>query len=450
MASRMRALEAKVAAYRSAYAGATGSSELPPDVLAAHLEAFQGETMDWGEEEEEEEEGGAGAAAPEGGMGASLRSLPPIRVNGEPTSGGSHSHSPVENESSEKASTDEGDVPQEVLGIVARAGATRPPKRARSVSPSAEGAGPGPSKTRGWTWRTNRDGGAGKAERRPAVASTPVVASLAAAVARAKAACLDTTRKGNAVLSEAMAAGSSSGSFAGSGSGSGSGSNDSGRPSGTSLPASEISKAAFVIMDAKATGRPIVWASPGFFVLSGYEAQNVLGRGTSLQDLIAGPGTDSDPLRALGTAMDAGRELSAVLLSYRASGPAYWAYISMCALRNEAGELIAYVGCSAPCQSASTREGWQSTDRTATGSGDSHSRDSADEWSGNSSAPVSSVSDALSTARNVTAGKGPLVMAPVTVPEGGLMLTAQQLLAMQEEAATGPSAVARAVMRVFA
>jgi PAS domain S-box-containing protein len=96
-----------------------------------------------------------------------------------------------------------------------------------------------------------------------------------------------------------------------------------------------------VIADARQPDHPIVYAGPGFLRLTGYAAEEVLGRNCRF---LQGRDTDPDVVRVLHHAIHAGEPCSVELLNYRKDGSAYWVGLSIDPVRDDAGHLAYLVG----------------------------------------------------------------------------------------------------------
>jgi diguanylate cyclase (GGDEF)-like protein/PAS domain S-box-containing protein len=96
-----------------------------------------------------------------------------------------------------------------------------------------------------------------------------------------------------------------------------------------------------VVVDVTQPGSPITYASPGFELLTGYSASEVLGRNCKL---LQGPDTDPRSIAVLGDAVAEGREGYATLLNYRADGTPFWNEVSVAPQRDREGNVIRYLG----------------------------------------------------------------------------------------------------------
>src|SRR3954467_3870593 len=99
--------------------------------------------------------------------------------------------------------------------------------------------------------------------------------------------------------------------------------------------------AAIVVVDARAEGQPISWVSPGFELLTGYGAAEVVGRNARL---LQGPDTDPRAVSVLTHAIAEGRDAYVTLLNYRADGTPFWNEVAIAPQRDASGPLVQYLG----------------------------------------------------------------------------------------------------------
>jgi len=94
------------------------------------------------------------------------------------------------------------------------------------------------------------------------------------------------------------------------------------------------------ISDASVPGMPIVFASEGFFKMTGYEPSEILGH--SLEKLY---GADSDPLTVamIREAMETHQAVSTCVLNYRKDGRSFWNHLSLQPVSDSSGSLRYYV-----------------------------------------------------------------------------------------------------------
>ncbi|MDX6725820.1 MAG: hypothetical protein QOK49_625 [Baekduia sp.] len=96
-----------------------------------------------------------------------------------------------------------------------------------------------------------------------------------------------------------------------------------------------------VVTDTTQPGQPITYVSPGFELLTGYNAHEVLGRNCKL---LQGPDTDPRSSAILGQAVAAGREAYVTLLNYRADGTPFWNEVSIAPRLDADGAVAQYFG----------------------------------------------------------------------------------------------------------
>ncbi|WP_184381969.1 PAS domain-containing sensor histidine kinase [Roseococcus suduntuyensis] len=88
--------------------------------------------------------------------------------------------------------------------------------------------------------------------------------------------------------------------------------------------------------DLDTPGPTIVYVNPAFTELTGYPAEEVLGRSPRL---LQGPGTDHDVLRRVTEDLHAGRVASATVLNYTRDGAPYWVEMRIVPLRDRRGAI---------------------------------------------------------------------------------------------------------------
>jgi PAS domain-containing protein len=97
----------------------------------------------------------------------------------------------------------------------------------------------------------------------------------------------------------------------------------------------------FVVSDPSLPDNPIVFASHGFLVLTGYPIGSVLGRNCRF---LQGPKTDLRTVAKLGEAVKRGVDFTTVVLNYRADGTSFWNQLFIAALRDGNGCVVNYLG----------------------------------------------------------------------------------------------------------
>ncbi len=98
---------------------------------------------------------------------------------------------------------------------------------------------------------------------------------------------------------------------------------------------------AFTISDPRRPDCPLVWVNPSFARVTGYSAEESVGRNCRF---LQGPATDPDSVRAIREALDEGRTVTQTLLNYRKDGTAFWNQVSISPVVDGDGELASFVG----------------------------------------------------------------------------------------------------------
>ncbi|MDQ4002172.1 MAG: PAS domain S-box protein [Actinomycetota bacterium] len=96
-----------------------------------------------------------------------------------------------------------------------------------------------------------------------------------------------------------------------------------------------------VITDPGQPDNPITYVSPAFERISGYSAQEVLGRNCRF---LQGTDREQPALEELRAALQEGRGCQAVLRNYKKDGTLFWNELSISPVHDEEGHLISFVG----------------------------------------------------------------------------------------------------------
>lgn len=96
----------------------------------------------------------------------------------------------------------------------------------------------------------------------------------------------------------------------------------------------------FVLSDPRLPDNPIVFASPGFYELTGYAREQVLGRNCRF---LQGAGTDRKAIEVIRTAVASGTDATVLLLNYKADGTPFWNQLFVAALRDADNCIVNYV-----------------------------------------------------------------------------------------------------------
>lgn len=96
-----------------------------------------------------------------------------------------------------------------------------------------------------------------------------------------------------------------------------------------------------VITDASQPDGPIVYASPGFMRLTGYERHEIVGRNCRF---LQGARTDPESVSMLRRAIREGQPCVVELLNYRKDGTAFWNSVAISPVRDATGRVTNFVG----------------------------------------------------------------------------------------------------------
>jgi PAS domain S-box-containing protein len=97
----------------------------------------------------------------------------------------------------------------------------------------------------------------------------------------------------------------------------------------------------FVVSDATRPDIPIIYASGGFYTMTGYSAKEVIGRNCRF---LQGPDTDMDEVAKIRDAVKAGRSFCGRLLNYRKDGAPFWNLLTVTPIRDDNGKVIKFIG----------------------------------------------------------------------------------------------------------
>ncbi|MBM3494834.1 MAG: PAS domain-containing protein [Armatimonadetes bacterium] len=96
-----------------------------------------------------------------------------------------------------------------------------------------------------------------------------------------------------------------------------------------------------VISDARLPDIPIVHVNPAFERMTGYLADEVVGRNCRF---LQGPGTDASEVARLRAALEAGEPCSVKLRNHRKDGSAFWNRLDVSPIRDDRGRLTHFIG----------------------------------------------------------------------------------------------------------
>lgn len=109
----------------------------------------------------------------------------------------------------------------------------------------------------------------------------------------------------------------------------------------------QASHRSFLITNPALPDNPIVFASRGFFELTGYNPSQVLGRNCRF---LQGPGTDRRQVDVIKKGIASGVDTAVCLLNYRADGSSFYNQLFIAALRDSNKKIINYIGVQVPIE----------------------------------------------------------------------------------------------------
>lgn len=102
-----------------------------------------------------------------------------------------------------------------------------------------------------------------------------------------------------------------------------------------------IAQASFCISDPSLPDCPIVYASPGFCDLTGYDLAEALGRNCRF---LQGPGTSLEKVAKLRDHIRRGQDVSVTLLNYQKDGTPFWNSLFVASLMDTSGNVVNHIG----------------------------------------------------------------------------------------------------------
>uniref|UniRef100_A0A126X3B5 non-specific serine/threonine protein kinase n=1 Tax=Aulacomnium heterostichum TaxID=171832 RepID=A0A126X3B5_9BRYO len=97
----------------------------------------------------------------------------------------------------------------------------------------------------------------------------------------------------------------------------------------------------FVVSDATQPDYPIMYASAGFFTMTGYSAKEVIGHNCRF---LQGPDTDPEELAKIRQAVKSGKNFCGRLLNYRKDGSTFWNLLTITPIKDEDDKVIKFIG----------------------------------------------------------------------------------------------------------
>lgn len=97
----------------------------------------------------------------------------------------------------------------------------------------------------------------------------------------------------------------------------------------------------FVVSDATKPDYPILYASAGFFKMTGYTSKEVVGRNCRF---LQGSDTDPEDVAKIREALQAGNSYCGRLLNYKKDGTPFWNLLTIAPIKDESGKVLKFIG----------------------------------------------------------------------------------------------------------
>ncbi|KAK7346225.1 hypothetical protein VNO80_20740 [Phaseolus coccineus] len=97
----------------------------------------------------------------------------------------------------------------------------------------------------------------------------------------------------------------------------------------------------FVVSDATKPDCPIMYASSGFFSMTGYSSKEIIGRNCRF---LQGPDTDKNEVEKIRDAVRNGRSYCGRLLNYKKNGTPFWNLLTVTPIKDDQGNTIKFIG----------------------------------------------------------------------------------------------------------
>nr|AML78726.1 putative LOV domain-containing protein [Cunonia capensis] len=97
----------------------------------------------------------------------------------------------------------------------------------------------------------------------------------------------------------------------------------------------------FVVSDATKPDYPIMYASAGFFKMTGYTSKEVIGRNCRF---LQGAGTDPEDVAKIREALQNGQSYCGRLLNYKKDGTPFWNLLTISPIKDESGAVLKFIG----------------------------------------------------------------------------------------------------------
>ncbi|KAJ7980928.1 Phototropin [Quillaja saponaria] len=97
----------------------------------------------------------------------------------------------------------------------------------------------------------------------------------------------------------------------------------------------------FVVSDATKSDYPILYASAGFFKMTGYTSKEVIGRNCRF---LQGAETDPEDVAKIREALQSGTSYCGRLLNYKKDGTPFWNLLTISPIKDDSGQVLKYIG----------------------------------------------------------------------------------------------------------
>nr|AHZ63878.1 phototropin [Selaginella kraussiana] len=97
----------------------------------------------------------------------------------------------------------------------------------------------------------------------------------------------------------------------------------------------------FVVSDATKPDYPILYASAGFYNMTGYSAKEVVGRNCRF---LQGAGTDPSDVARIRESLSHGSSFCGRLLNYKKDGTPFWNLLTIAPIKDENNKILKYIG----------------------------------------------------------------------------------------------------------
>nr|AML78583.1 putative LOV domain-containing protein [Passiflora caerulea] len=97
----------------------------------------------------------------------------------------------------------------------------------------------------------------------------------------------------------------------------------------------------FVVSDATKPDYPIMYASAGFFKMTGYTSKEVIGRNCRF---LQGAGTDPEDVAKIREDLEKGNSYCGRLLNYKKDGTPFWNLLTIAPIKDDDGKVLKFIG----------------------------------------------------------------------------------------------------------